>query len=115
MSERNSEHSYNDWLLRLKTFGYRCFWCEKPVTEVTAHKDHLQPLSRGGTDKITNIVPACMPCNSRKGMMNEEEYRAFLAKSGKKSTGVPLLGALQEVLEEAYRGSWAWKNPFHSK
>ena len=41
--------------------------------------DHRVPLSRGGTNFIDNILPACRRCNGRKHEMTEEEFRARLA------------------------------------
>ncbi|QZT61298.1 HNH endonuclease [Mycolicibacterium austroafricanum] len=41
----------------------------KPLT-----KDHMVPLSRGGSDSIDNIVGACVECNTRKHMMTAEEF-----------------------------------------
>ncbi len=51
--------------------GGVCFYCRKPgkLTE-----DHLIPISRGGTDNIDNIVPACQSCNSRKNKKTAEEH-----------------------------------------
>ena len=48
-----------------------CAYCgeSKPLT-----RDHKIPITRGGTDDITNIVPACMRCNSRKGTRTAREY-----------------------------------------
>ena len=44
-----------------------------PETQLTEFKhrealtrDHLIPLSRGGTNDWTNVVTACSPCNTRK-------------------------------------------------
>ena len=36
-------------------------------------RDHLIPLSRGGTNDWTNVVAACSPCNTRKGNRLPEE------------------------------------------
>jgi 5-methylcytosine-specific restriction endonuclease McrA len=30
------------------------------------HRDHVIPVSKGGTNDIRNIVLACAPCNVRK-------------------------------------------------
>lgn len=47
--------------------GFRCQYCGRrfPSEELTF--DHLLPRSRGGRASWTNIVTACMDCNSRKG------------------------------------------------
>jgi len=84
-------HTYDEWIIRLSVSGWKCYWCGDPLTERTATKDHLQPQCRGGSDEIENIRPACIRCNSVKGMKNEEEFRryksVFSSKSGKKFTG----------------------------
>jgi len=41
--------------------------------------DHRIPLSRGGSNFIDNIVPACRPCNLRKHTLTEAQFRARLA------------------------------------
>jgi 5-methylcytosine-specific restriction endonuclease McrA len=49
---------------------YRCQYCGrashefKPRESLT--RDHLVPLSRGGTNDWTNVVTACSSCNTRK-------------------------------------------------
>lgn len=45
-------------------YGYRCAYCGARTLALT--QDHLIPLSKGGGHTVTNIVPACKPCNSRK-------------------------------------------------
>jgi len=41
--------------------------------------DHRTPLSRGGTNSIDNVLPACANCNRKKGQLTEPEFRARLA------------------------------------
>ena len=59
----------------LKEAGHRCAYCGSPLTKRTATADHILPLSRGGTNWIKNIAPACLPCNRQKHAMTAEEFR----------------------------------------
>src|ERR1051326_198838 len=49
---------------------YRCQYCGRHAAELKPResltRDHLIPLSRGGTNEWTNVVTACSPCNTRK-------------------------------------------------
>ncbi|HEX9693175.1 MAG TPA: HNH endonuclease [Gemmatimonadales bacterium] len=51
--------------------GYRCQFCGRSEPELGFRecltRDHLVPLSRGGTNEWTNVITACSPCNTRKG------------------------------------------------
>lgn len=42
--------------------GYRCFYCGGLATTA----DHVMPKALGGTDDPSNLVAACLPCNSSK-------------------------------------------------
>jgi len=50
---------------------YRCQFCARSPAEFKHRecltRDHLVPLSRGGTNDWTNVVTACSTCNTRKG------------------------------------------------
>lgn len=53
------------WLALLERHNRTCAYCgrsDRPLTQ-----DHLIPLCRGGEHTADNIVPACLPCNLRKG------------------------------------------------
>jgi HNH endonuclease len=74
-------HTEREWTELVLAWGSRCFYCARPVQikpELLADeltKDHLIPLSRGGSDDIGNIVPACFHCNRLKGTMTIDEFR----------------------------------------
>ncbi|HXE57732.1 MAG TPA: HNH endonuclease [Gemmatimonadales bacterium] len=56
---------------------YRCQYCGRTQDELRQRecltRDHLVPLSRGGTNEWTNVVTACSSCNTRKGNHLPEE------------------------------------------
>jgi len=52
-----------EWANLLITHDNRCAYCKKRK-KLTV--DHIIPLSKGGTNNIDNIVPACGSCNSSK-------------------------------------------------
>lgn len=49
---------------------YQCQYCGRRAVELKPResltRDHLIPLSRGGTNEWSNVVTACSPCNTRK-------------------------------------------------
>ena len=49
---------------------YRCQYCGRTAADLRPResltRDHLIPLSRGGSNDWTNVVTACGPCNTRK-------------------------------------------------
>ena len=61
-------HTLNDWNKLKESCGYLCLHCgeKKKLT-----KDHIMPLSKGGSDYITNIQPLCKNCNSKKSNIYE--------------------------------------------
>lgn len=55
-----------------------CHWCgQRPATEA----DHLIEVDRGGTDETDNLVPACKPCNGRRGQRYQAQRDATRKKS----------------------------------
>lgn len=59
----HGHHTHAEWIAVLCDADNRCVKCGS--TE-RIEKDHIIPLSRGGTDLIDNIQPLCRSCNRRK-------------------------------------------------
>ena len=65
-----------------KNKGY-CWHCDKKLSfrnygivgaRGAWEVDHSVPLSRGGTDYLQNLVPACITCNRGKQDLKTREY-----------------------------------------
>ena len=63
----------DEWEEILLTHGWTCHYCGAGNVKLT--RDHVVPISRGGSDCIENVVPACMSCNASKGNKLVEEWR----------------------------------------
>ena len=72
--ELNAEGSFTaaEWLDRLLEFNNHCAYCLQPLDKV--EQEHMNPLSRGGTNNIDNLVPSCPPCNRKKHDKNLLEF-----------------------------------------
>lgn len=58
-------HTEAEWEALKVQFGGRCLFCGRTNRPLT--KDHVLPITQGGTDGIDNLQPLCQPCNSAKG------------------------------------------------
>jgi len=56
----------------LEKWQRRCAYCQ--ATEGPLEIEHLVPRSRGGSDRISNLALACVPCNQRKGNQTAVEF-----------------------------------------
>ncbi|MFJ9961101.1 HNH endonuclease [Streptomyces avermitilis] len=51
-------------------WAYICAYCP----QAAEHLDHVEPLSKGGADVETNMLPACADCNLSKGAKTLAEW-----------------------------------------
>lgn len=56
--------------LRFEVFkrdSFQCCYCGRKSPEVVLHVDHVNPVSKGGTNELINLITACIECNLGKG------------------------------------------------
>jgi 5-methylcytosine-specific restriction endonuclease McrA len=58
--------SFEEWLGKIEYHGWRCFYCKRELKLKSIEMDHRKPISRGGSNWLANLVPACRSCNRRK-------------------------------------------------
>jgi 5-methylcytosine-specific restriction endonuclease McrA len=68
--------------------GGACFYCAGPHE----HDDHFIPISRGGTNELGNLVPACASCNTSKRNSDPTRFMFRRAETGR------LLGPARSLL-----------------
>jgi hypothetical protein len=54
-----------------------CPYCQEKIRVSTMSPDHTMPISRGGNP--WEIQTTCKRCNTRKGILTDEEFRKLLA------------------------------------
>jgi len=53
-------------------YEYRCAYCGK--SNLPFEIDHIRPRSRGGSNRVSNLVLACHACNQAKGSQTASEF-----------------------------------------
>lgn len=61
----------------LEKWGCKCAYCDKQ--NVPLQIEHIQPKSKGGSNRVSNLTISCEQCNIKKGVLPIEE---FLKKDG---------------------------------
>ena len=108
--QKGTLHDYNVWEYLLERDDRTCQYCG--AKNMPLERDHIIPKSRGGSNRVSNLVVACHSCNQKKGNMNAEEFlkdKPEKLKKIKSQLKKPLLNAavmnatrykLLEVLKE---------------
>lgn len=83
--------------------GYACQYCGRHRSELRGRefltRDHILPVSRGGTNVWDNVVTACSKCNNRKGDHLPEEAGLYLDGVPGEPNHVHLVWAVRRVTE----------------
>lgn len=66
MSERKSLSNKTRFEI-FKRDNFTCQYCGKSAPEVVLNVDHIEPVSKGGSNDISNLITSCFECNNGKG------------------------------------------------
>lgn len=87
--------------------GYTCQYCGRHRRELRGRqfltRDHILPVSRGGTNTWQNVVTACSPCNNRKGNHTPAEAHMKLRTEPREPNHVHLVWAVRRVTDQQAR------------
>ena len=61
-----------------KRDAYLCLYCGERFPASQLSRDHVRPISKGGTDTWNNVVTACRRCNNLKAWRTPEQARMQL-------------------------------------
>ena len=56
----------------LEKWDRQCAYCD--AKDVPLNIDHVHPKSAGGSNRVSNLVLACIPCNQKKGSKSIESF-----------------------------------------
>lgn len=68
-------HTDVEWENLKAKYNYTCLGCGKKEPEIILTRDHVIALSKKGPNYISNILPLCAPCNSKKQTKGIEWYQ----------------------------------------
>lgn len=73
-------HTLKQWR-EVVAAANECHYCQRPFNGIVV-KDHMTPVSRGGSDGLDNLAPSCWDCNDAKSNMTESEFRTWAESTG---------------------------------
>jgi 5-methylcytosine-specific restriction endonuclease McrA len=70
--------TWSDFMRMAAAFDYCCAYCGTKPGRLDP--DHVVPLSRGGANAITNLLPTCASCNSDKSALSLDVWAEARAR-----------------------------------
>lgn len=71
-AQAEGKWTFNEFMELCEASDGHCYYCHKKCDKLTA--EHMNPIARGGSNWIENIVPVCGSCNSSKKDRTLMEY-----------------------------------------
>jgi hypothetical protein len=69
--KRSAKHRFRQQIF--EAWQHQCAYCGDAADTL----DHVKPRHKGGATVTTNLVPACRPCNRKKG---SEEWQQWFSQ-----------------------------------
>lgn len=76
-----SHYTWTEVMRLFLTLDRCCAYCHEPI-DGQPDPDHVVPLSRGGSNSITNVLPCCQSCNSDKRDLLLSEWNQDRSRRG---------------------------------
>jgi 5-methylcytosine-specific restriction endonuclease McrA len=73
-AQNGGKYTRREWLALCAEYDNRCLCCGRQAPGIRLQVDHVIPISRGGTNDISNIQPLCAECNRVK-FTDSTDYR----------------------------------------
>ena len=65
-------------------YNHKCAYCGCDLEYKDMQVDHATPLRIGGSDDVSNYMPACRSCNHYKSTLDIEGFRNYLSEIHKR-------------------------------
>ena len=82
----------------------KCYVCKRTIHITDFELGHNRAISKGGSDKITNLRPICKSCNTAMGSMAIETYKQRYFSRAKKKVKRKIKRRKKSLLEKYLLG-----------
>lgn len=82
--EKRRKLSKAERLMIYDKCNHRCAYCGCDIEYKDMQVDHAKPLYIGGTDELSNMLPACRSCNHYKATRGIEDFRKYIREIPKR-------------------------------